>query len=138
MPLAAFAIGACVCLFAALIEAWLLLAVTSNSGGASRFIPNVKNLLSSHIDYLMMAQFLFVFYGLFRLLGVTPPAWLVAAACFGSFFNPLGFLVCAVRPDYVKAPPLAFLGWMTLSCVATTIGYAAAGWTIAAAALATP
>ncbi|BDV33087.1 hypothetical protein [Methylocystis iwaonis] len=135
MPLAAFALSASACLFVALIEAWLLLITAKGSGAASRWIPNIKDLLKSHIDYLMMALFLFVFFGLFRLLAVVPPGWVVASACFGAFFNPAGFLVCALRPSYVVSPPGAFLAWMLLSCVATTVGFAAAGWMIAAAAL---
>ncbi len=140
MPLAAFAVGACACLFAALIEAWPPLAVVKSSDGRiSRFIPNVKD--STQIAYRLSddgAVPVRILRSVSIRLSVTPPTWLVAAACFGAFFNPLGFLICAMRPDYLTAPPLAFLGWMTLSCVATTAGFAAAGWTIAATALAVP
>jgi hypothetical protein len=94
MHIAYLAVAAAVCLTMALIEAWLLLGrVSAKDGSLARLLPNTKDLLSSHIDYLMMALFLFAFYGLFRVMGIAPPDWLVAAACFGSFFNPFGFLL---------------------------------------------
>jgi hypothetical protein len=49
-------------------------------------------------SYLIMAQFLFVFYGLSRLLGLSLPVWVVVALCVGSFFNPFAFVIRAVRP----------------------------------------
>jgi hypothetical protein len=139
MHVAYLAVAAAACLTMALIEAWLLLIrVSAKEGPLNRLLPNTKDLLSSHIDYLMMALFLFAFYGLFRVVGVAPPDWLVAAACFGSFFNPFGFLLQAVKPSYLKTPPKAFMAFMTISCIATTASFAAAGWMIAAAAMGAP
>ncbi len=140
MHIAYLAAAAAVCLSMALLEAWLLLGrVSAKDGPLARLLPNTKDLLSSHIDYLMMALFLFAFYGLFRIVGVAPRDWLVASACFGSFFNPFGFLLRAVNPTcFLEAPPKAFLAFMTISCVATTASFAAAGWMIAAAAMAAP
>ncbi len=139
MHIAYLAVAAAACLIMALIEAWLLLGrVSAKDGPLARLVPNTKDLLSSHIDYLMMALFLFVFYGLFRVMGVAPPDWLVAAACFGSFFNPFGFLLRAVKPAYQQAPPKIFMTFMTISCMATTASFSAAGWMIAAAAMGAP
>jgi hypothetical protein len=137
MQIAYLAISASICLIAALIEAWLLVvAFSSENGPLNRLLPNGKDLLRSHVDYLMMALFLFVFYGLFRLLRVAPPDWLVASACLGAFFNPSAFLVRGVKPSYQKAPPIAFLLMLITSCIATTVGFGAAAWTISTAALA--
>ena len=66
----------------------------------SRLLPNTRDLLASHLDYLMMTLFLLAFYGLFRVMGVAPPDWLVGGACFGAFVNPFGFLVRAAKPNY--------------------------------------
>jgi hypothetical protein len=133
------AVAASVCLIVALIEAWLMVAVLSGEDGPmNRLIPGGKELLRSHIDYLMMAQFLFVFYGLFRVLQIAPPFWLVGCLCVGSFFNPFGFLVRAVKPSYLKNPPTAFTAMMITSCIATTIGYGATAYLIASAALSSP
>lgn len=132
MFLSAFAVTAALCLSIALIEAWILVALLALPvGSLSRLVPNRADLIRSHIDYLMMALFLFVFYGLCRFLGSEPAPWLIAAACFGSLFNPFGFFVHAVRPTYKEAPPAAFSAVMMSSCVATTLGFAATAWTIA-------
>ncbi|MGO9133748.1 MAG: hypothetical protein ACLP8A_06825 [Methylovirgula sp.] len=123
------------CLLIALIESWLLVAVFSaENGPVAKLIPGGKDLLRSHIDYLMMAQFLFIFYGLLRLMQLTLPAPIVIALCFGAFFNPFAFLVRALRPAYLKTPPKAFTGFVTLSCIATTFGYLATAWIIVRAA----
>lgn len=137
MKIAYFAVSGSICLIAALVEAWLLVVVFSNENGPlNRLLPNGKDLLRSHLDYLMMALFLFVFYRLFRTLRVLPPDWLVASACLGAFFNPFAFLVRAAKPAYQKAPPVAFRIMLMTSCIATTVGFGAAAWTISTAALA--
>lgn len=136
MTISAFVLAGALCLSIALIEAWLLVALLATPGGAlQRLVPNRTDLVRSHIDYLMMTLFLFVVYGLCKVTGTAPAGWLIAAACLGAFFNPFGFLVHAMRPDFKEAPPPVFFSMMMGSCVATTIGFAAIAWTIAASAL---
>jgi hypothetical protein len=136
MSLSAFAIFGALCLSMALIEAWLLVAlITSPDGAPQRLLPNRADLVRSHIDYLMMALFLLVFYGLCRQTGTAPPVWAIASACFGAFFNPFAFLVHAARPDYKTAPPAIFFATVNLSCAATTIGFGATVWLIALATM---
>ncbi|MGJ0507444.1 MAG: hypothetical protein ACR652_09965 [Methylocystis sp.] len=136
MWLSAFAVGGAVCLSMALLEAWLLVALLASSGGAlQRLVPNRADLLRSHVDYLMMGLFLFGFYGLCRLTGAAPPNWLIIAACLGAFFNPFAFLVHAMRPDLKAAPNPALFAAVLSSCVATTIGFGATAWMVAAAAV---
>jgi hypothetical protein len=136
MTITAFVLAGTVCLSMALMEAWLLVALLAVPDGAlHRRLPNRADLVRSHIDYLMMALFLFVFYGLCRAMGTAPPGWLIAAACLGAFFNPFAFLVHAMRPDFKEAPPPVFFALLMGSCVATTVGFAATAWTIAASAL---
>lgn len=54
------------CLLIALIESWMIVTVLANpEGGFARLIPGTDDLIRSHIDYLMMSQFLFIFYMLF-------------------------------------------------------------------------
>ncbi|WP_442755773.1 hypothetical protein ACNHKD_03690 [Methylocystis sp. JAN1] len=136
MPLSAVAVAGALCLSIALIEAWLLVALLARPGGAlHRFLPNRADLVRSHVDYLMMALFLFVFYGLCRLVEETPATWQIAAACLGAFFNPFAFLVHAMRPDFKEAAPPVFFAAIILSCVATTIGFGTFAWVIAIGAL---
>jgi len=132
-----FILAAAICLGFALLQAWLLVArFASDVGPVARIIPGKADLLRSHIDYLMMAQFLFVFYALHQYLAVAPPAWLVAATCLGSFFNPFAFMIRALRPHYLTNPPPPFMIMITLSCLATTVGYGATAWLLAGAAFA--
>ncbi|MEK8095425.1 hypothetical protein WOC76_23485 [Methylocystis sp. IM3] len=135
MPLSAFALCGALCLSMALIEAWLLVALRAPGDALARLLPNRADLVRSHIDYLMMALFLFVFYGLCRATGAAPAGWLIAAACLGAVFNPFAFLVHAARPAFKEAPPAPFFAAIVASCVATTIGFAATAWTLAAAAV---
>lgn len=118
------------CLTLALILAWAL--------GVSLFYPSFlagivhdrSDLIRAHVDYLMMAQFLFLFAILFRQYTVTPPLWVVAACCYGAFFNPLGFLGRALTPKAELAAAAALPPHMPLPAVLTftmtTIGFLAA------------
>src|SRR5262245_40372209 len=126
-----FVLTGSLCLVVALIQSWLLVAVfSSDQRPVSRVIPSKHDLLKSHIDYLMMAQFLFIFFMLFRSFALEPPWWLVAAVCVGSFFNPLAFFIRAVKPAYLKQPPLSFTLMISVSCLLTTAGYAATAWIV--------
>lgn len=136
MLIAALAVVGGLCLFVALIEAWLLVALLSSPDGKlQKLLPNRQDLVRSHIDYLMMALFLFVFYALCRLLPAAPPGAVIAAACLGAFFNPFAFLVHAMKPTFKEKPPAGFFTAIMASCIATTLGFAGIAWTISAAAL---
>jgi hypothetical protein len=125
------------CLIVALIQSWLLVAVfSSDSSPVSKIIPGRQDLLKSHIDYLMMAQFLFIFFMLYRALGLTPPGWVIACLSIGSFFNPFAFFVRAIKPSYLKEAPALFTAMITASCILTTVGYGVSAWLFARAALA--
>ena len=136
MATASMAIGAATCLWVALVQAWLIVVSYANREGlVVRIIPGSRDLLRSHIDYLMMAQFLFVFYVAFRFMALVAPVWLVAVLVFGSFFNPFAFFIRAMRPHYLEKPPGWFKGLLAISCSATTIGYAVVAYDIVIAAV---
>lgn len=137
MPSSLLVIGATLCLVMALIEAWLLVArVSSDTGPIARLIPSFKELLRSHIDYLMMAQFLYIFYGLSLVMELALPGWAIAFACLGAFFNPFAFLIRAFKPAYLKAPPKAYTAMIGISSILTTIGFLAIAFVILKSALA--
>jgi len=139
MTLSYLAVAGSICLSVALIEAWLIVAhFASAEGAVAKLLPGGKDLVRSHIDYLMMAQFLFVFYGLYRFMALTPPGWVIATMCLGSFFNPFAFLARAAIPAYQTAPSGPFKAMLAVSCTATTVGYGATAWIIAAAAISAP
>ena len=71
------------CMMLALVLAWCLAGVRS-SHFVKKCFPNPQYLLKAHLDCLMMAGLLFVFFLLFEHLRLTPPAVVVAAMSLGS------------------------------------------------------
>lgn len=124
------------CLGIALVEAWLLVGrFASEDGPVARLIPGKQDLLKSHIDFLMMAQLLFIAFLMSKTFLLAPSPYILGATCIGSFFNPFAFLVRAVRPSYLTSPPAPFKAMISLSCILTTIGYGSLAWLFAQAAL---
>ncbi|MDD2759906.1 MAG: hypothetical protein PHH11_06390 [Methylomonas sp.] len=125
------------CLLIALTIAWVL--------GVSLFFPDSAlaarlierdDIIRAHVDYLMMAQFLLIFFLGFRQYAIAPPLWLVAACCFGAFFNPLAFLIRGLTPKVAEIVPVEphFPLQAMLSFSLTTIGFLGAIVLIARAA----
>jgi hypothetical protein len=125
------------CLIMALIEAWMLVIVFSTpESGLAKWIPGHQDLLKSHIDYLMMSQFLFIFYLLFSHFQIKASAFIIVCMCIGSFGNALLFLIRAINPGLKEQPTTAFHFGMFISCLLTTVGYISGTWLVARSALA--
>lgn len=123
------------CLTAALLEAWMLVTVvTAPDGWLAKKIPVTQDLLKSHIDFLMMSQFLFIFYMLYSHFHIKPAGFIIFCMCIGSFGNALLFLIRAMNPGLKEEMTLPFRLSMTLSCLMTTIGYFSGAWLVAKAA----
>ena len=123
------------CLITALAEAWLLVSIISvPDGGLAKKIPGTQDLLKSHIDYLMMSQFLFIFYLLFNHFQLQPAGFIIICMCAGSYGNALLFLIRALYPNLKTQMTAAFRLGMTLSCALTTMGYLSAAWLVSSAA----
>jgi hypothetical protein len=121
---------ATLCLAIALCIAWVLgVTLFFPKGDLATLIVERADLIRAHIDFLMMAQFLFIFALLFRQYAIDPPRWIIGAACFGAFFNPLSFLMRAFQPkidlSIVVEPHFPIKA--ALSFTLTTIGFLAAG-----------
>jgi hypothetical protein len=59
----------------------------------------------------------------------------LVAMSIGSFMNPVGFLILAVKPDTRQQPSSPFGVLMAGSFTLTTIGYAGAAWYVGRAAV---
>ena len=119
----------------ALVLAWVLgITLFYPHGSISNLIVERADLIRAHIDYLMMAQFLFIFFLLFRQYSINPPIWVVAAVCYGAFFNPLGFLKRALTAKTPVPPEPHFPLMAGVSFSLTTIGFLAAVALVARAA----
>ena len=132
MPIGLLAIAGSTCMTLALVLAWCLAGLRI-SGFVKRCFPNPQYLLKSHLDFLMMTGLLFIFFLLFRSLGLTPPAMVLAAMSAGSIGNPSGFLALAIKPDLSQRPTSAFGLVMLVSFTLTTIGYGGGAWYLALA-----
>ncbi|MGA9600938.1 MAG: hypothetical protein WBS22_11925, partial [Methylocystis sp.] len=85
-------------LFLALVLAWVLgITLFYPSGAFSSRLADRNDIIRGHVDYLMMAQFLFLFFLAFRQYSIQPPLPIVACLCFGAFFNPFTFVLRGLR-----------------------------------------
>jgi hypothetical protein len=92
---------------------------------ASRIVER-SDLIKAHIDFLMMAQFLFLFALLLRQYAIVPPYWAIFASCWGAFFNPLAFAARAFKPKPDPAalpidPHFPLQAAISFTCV--TVGF---------------
>ncbi|MDH5737725.1 MAG: hypothetical protein OEZ23_05410 [Gammaproteobacteria bacterium] len=116
-------IGAGLFIIVSLLLAWLATAarILQIPSIKSRF-PAHDNLVKAHIDYILMALLLFVFY----LLNQPLPGWVIGCMLAGGALNPFLFIVVAMsKPDDFR-PGRGFMLISMLSFIATTIGFAAA------------
>jgi len=116
------------CLAIALAIAWVLgVTLFFPDGVLAGHLVERADIIRAHIDYLMMSQFLFIFFLLFRQYAIDPPVWVVAACCFGAFFNPLSFLVRGLtpKPSVIATIPVEahFPFQAGLSFTLTTVGF---------------
>lgn len=132
--LLAFAI---ICLAIALSIAWVLgITLFFPDGVLAGYLVDRADIIRAHVDYLMMAQFLFIFFLLFRQYAIVPPFWVVAACCYGAFFNPLAFLLRGLAPKPVVALTVEphFPLQAAISFTLTSVGFLAAVILVAVAA----
>jgi hypothetical protein len=125
------------CLAIALSIAWVLgVTLFFPDGVLAGHLVDRADVIRAHIDYLMMAQFLFIFFLLFRQYAIVPPLWVVAACCFGAFFNPLSFLIRGLTPKPDPAIPVEphFPLQAGISFTLTTVGFLTAVGLVAVAA----
>lgn len=129
-----------ICLTIALSIAWILgVTLFFPDGALAGHLVDRADVIRAHVDYLMMAQFLFIFFLLFRQYAIEPPLWLVAACCFGAFFNPLAFLIRGLTPKAVPIIPIEphFPLQALLSFSLTTVGFLGAAFLVIRAVLKT-
>lgn len=120
------------CLALALVLAWCLAGVRASSF-VKRCFPSYPYLLKAHLDFLMMAGLLYLFFLLFEHLRLAPPSLVVAAMSVGSLTNPAGFVALALKPDLPQRPTSPFGALMVLSFAVSTVGYGGAAWCVARA-----
>jgi len=125
------------CLAIALTIAWVLgVTLFFPDGALAARLVERDDVIRAHVDYLMMAQFLLLFFLGFRQYALRAPYWLVGACGFGAFFNPLAFLLRGLTPKNPAALSVEphFPLQAALSFSLTTLGFLGAVVLIAGAA----
>jgi hypothetical protein len=122
------------CLTITLVLSWCLVGVRS-SAFMKKLFPGYQYLLKAHIDYLLMTGLLMIFFLLFGYFQTSPSAFIVLPMCLGSFMNPVGFLLLAMKPNLSQHPASPFGMVMACSFTLTTIGYAGAAASVGYAAI---
>lgn len=114
-------------LILSLILAWMLSLVKGvPRSRLSRFFSSEKALLQAHIDYILMANLLFIF----ALSKIEYGTLFVYAAIVGAFSNPLLFVVLAIYPNVAKKPltPFGFASILSFSITTIGMGGCALSW----------
>lgn len=104
-------LAASICLTIALIEAWILTAVRYlRWNGIKKIFPNYRDLVRSHIDYLIMSAIVFSVYMVLKELKINPPSAILWLTMIGAIYNPFGFILQAMKPDIVGNDLLSKIG----------------------------
>lgn len=102
---------AAICLIMALLEAWLLTASRYLKWRwVKKVFPNYRDLVRSHIDYLIMSALLFTVYLTLLQLQISPPVSILWLTLIGAIYNPFGFILQAIKPDIVGEDLLSKIG----------------------------
>lgn len=121
-------VAASICLLVALVQAWLMTGVRYfDLAWVKRMFPNYRNLIRSHVDYLMMTSLIFSMYLVLNYLELVLPTVIYWLIFIGAIYNPFGFLIEAIKPDIVDGGgPMMKLGTV-LAFMPLTIGLFWAG-----------
>ncbi|BDX08289.1 hypothetical protein [Planctobacterium marinum] len=118
-------LAAAICLIMALLEAWLLTASRYLKWRwVKKIFPNYRDLVRSHIDYLIMSALLFGVYLTLLQLQISVPGIILWLTFIGAIYNPFGFILQAIKPDIVGDDLLSKIG-VVLGFLPLSIGL---GW----------
>lgn len=115
---------AAIALIISLVEAWIAtLIVYGKVEFLKRIFPAPHNLIRSHVDYTIMTALLGFTYFAVLHLGLEIPKIIIVILCVGVIYNPLGFLVKAIKPDAGQSD--TFIGKLAvcLGFLPATIGF---------------
>lgn len=129
-------LAASICLLMALIEAWFMTMVRYfKLTSIKALFPGYRDLVRSHVDYLMMTALVFSMYLALVELSIQPPNVILWLVFIGALYNPFGFLLQAVKPELGDADtflskvgiaigflPLSIgLGWSAVMVIVATL-----------------
>lgn len=97
-------LAASICLLVALVQAWIMtlvryLKVTS----IKKIFPSYRDLVRSHVDYIIMSALIFAVYLVILQLQIVLPSIVLWLIFIGALYNPFGFILQAIKPNIVEA-----------------------------------
>lgn len=108
---------ACITLLMGLVLAWCLVMTRGMKIPTMlNLFPSTDNLLSGHLDFLMMTMLLLGFYA----SNITLPGFVVWPMALGAIGNPTAFVVLAIAP---KIQSVIYLGFLYTTLSLTTFGF---------------
>lgn len=127
-------LAASICLIMALIQAWILTAFRYlRIQAVKKIFPNYKDLVRSHIDYLIMSALIFCTWLVLLQLQLQVPTLILWLTFIGALYNPFGFVLQAIKPDIVGDDVLSKIG-VVVGFLPLSIGL---GWCAATICIAT-
>jgi len=116
-------LAASICLLTALLQAWLMTMVRYfDAVFVKKLFPNYRDLVRSHIDYLMMTALVFSLYLVLINLEIQLPSFVLWLVFVGSLYNPFGFVLQAIKPDIVDGGGIVAKVGVVFGFLPLTIG----------------
>lgn len=115
-------LAAAICLLTALVQAWLMTMVRYlKLTAVKKLFGNYRDLVRSHVDYLIMAALIFSMYLVLMSLEVILPGFVLWLVFIGALYNPFGFLLQAIKPDIAEGGIMTKIG-VVLGFIPLTLG----------------
>lgn len=115
---------AAISLLLSLLLAWIAsLIVYVKVGWLKSLFKAPFQLIRAHIDYLLMSLLLVLCFYLNERLNLDLPAFIIALLCLGALYNPLGFIVLAIKPQMANPETRADQIRILLGFVPATMGF---------------
>ncbi|BCS96719.1 hypothetical protein DSLASN_23510 [Desulfoluna limicola] len=112
------------CLMAVLIEGWVMALIRYlNIKPLKHLFPGYRYLVRSHVDFALMAALLFVVYLVLKSLELSPSTLTISALITGALYNPLGFLVQAIKPELTESDSKSLKIVILLGFIPATYGF---------------
>jgi len=106
------------------VEGWLLaLIIYADVKALKKRFPGQRDLVRSHVDYVLMGALLFGSYLLIKHMALDLPPTAIGALVLGAVYNPFGFLIKAVNPDLAMAKSKAGQVGILLGFIPATYGF---------------
>lgn len=120
-------LAASICLITSLVQAWILTAYRYFKIQAiKRIFKNYRDLVRSHVDYLLMSALIFAIYLIVKDLSIVLPGAVLWLIFIGALYNPFGFILQAIKPDIAEGGFIKKIG-LGLGFMPTTLGVGYAG-----------